>query len=88
MKDINLLDIGDTFVEDLGNYRLTYKVVGRDDQGRIISELISQVAICKDTTIETMIEEIKAVPETKSEPKKEVKPVAKKAPAKKPTKKK
>lgn len=87
MDDLKNLKVGDTFVEDLNYCRLTYRVIGHDMYGNVNSELISRVAICKDTDVQTIIEDIKAV-QPKPEPKPVAKTAPKKAPAKKPTSKK
>lgn len=79
--------IGDTVTEDINGVRLTHRIIGLDSEGRYITECISEVSICADTTVETIIEDIKAV-QPKPEPKPVAKTAPKKAPAKKPTSKK
>lgn len=79
--------IGDVVTEDIGSVRLTHKIIGLDSEGRFVTECISEVSICVDTTVETMIEGIKENTE-KAEPKPVEKKPVQKAPVKKTTKKK
>lgn len=74
------MNIGDKFVENNFGHKLQYEVIGFDGSGRPISKFVGEVTKVADTTVETMIEELKET----------VKPVAKveKTVQKKPTPKK
>ena len=74
----NNMKIGDTITEDIRGIRLTHRIIGRDGEGRFITECISEVSIVPDTTVETMIEQIKEA-QPKPTPKPAPKPQTKTA---------